>query len=371
MHRLRKWPILGVVLLVLFVAILPGFASNEDQLQDVQQQMNAQQGKLNAAQQKVDTINGQIQQTQMELDTALKEYQDVDNNLKMTEQQLATNKQVLAVTEKHLSTSKVVLDKRMRDVYKNGQISYLDVLLGATDFTDFTTRLDLLQRVVRQDIDLVEQVKAERQLILDKKAELENEQQQIGQLKTLATQKKQQVEAKKASQQAVLNSAVNERDKADQAYKELQETSRQIERMIRGNVGFGRGGGSGALMWPVSGPITSPFGGRDHPIFGDPRFHTGIDIGADYGDTVVAADAGVVIYSDWMGGYGKAVMIDHGNGIVTLYGHNSQLLVSEGQQVSKGQPISLAGATGYATGPHVHFEVRVNGSPVDPMGYLP
>jgi len=260
----------------------------------------------------------------------------------------------------------------MRDVYKNGQVSYLDVLFGASDFNDFTTRLDLLQRVVKQDIDLVAQVKAERQLIVDKKSELEQDQAAIQPLKNAVEEKKLILQNKKSSQQAALNAAVNQRDTSQKAYQELLETSRNIEQMIRNNNrGFTGGGGSGAMMWPAYGPITSPFGWRNHPIFGDARYHSGIDIGADYGDTVGAADAGVVIYADWMGGYGKAVMIDHGGGLVSLYGHNSELLVSEGQRVAKGQPISRVGATGYATGPHLHFEVRLNGSPVDPMSYLP
>ena len=124
-------------------------------------------------------------------------------------------------------------------------------------------------------------------------------------------------------------------------------------------------------MWPINGEITSPFGWRTHPVFGSARFHSGLDIGADYGDPVVAADGGVIVHADWLGGYGKAVIIDHGNGLQTLYGHNSELVVSEGQGVSKGQMIARAGSTGYSTGPHVHFEVRSGGSPVDPTGYLP
>ena len=129
--------------------------------------------------------------------------------------------------------------------------------------------------------------------------------------------------------------------------------------------------GSGILGYPCSGPITSPFGYRIHPIFGTTIYHSGIDIGVDEGTPVHAADSGVVIYSgSGLTGYGNVVIIDHGNGLSTLYAHNSALLVSEGESVSKGQVVAYSGMTGYATGPHVHFEVRVNGSPTDPMGYL-
>ena len=123
-------------------------------------------------------------------------------------------------------------------------------------------------------------------------------------------------------------------------------------------------------MWPVNGVITSPFGYRNHPIFGRQILHSGIDIGVDYGTPVHAADSGVVVEADWISGYGYAVVIDHGNGLSTLYGHNESLAVSAGQSVSKGQGIAYAGSTGNSTGPHVHFEVRSNGEPVDPMGYL-
>ena len=124
------------------------------------------------------------------------------------------------------------------------------------------------------------------------------------------------------------------------------------------------------MIWPIVGEITSPFGWRTHPIYGDGRFHSGMDIGGDYGDPILAAAAGTVIYSGWISGYGYAVIIDHGGGLSTLYGHNESLAVGEGQAVSQGQVIAYCGSTGNSTGPHCHFEVRENGEPVDPMGYL-
>ena len=173
-----------------------------------------------------------------------------------------------------------------------------------------------------------------------------------------------------------------------QAIEELNASSAQISAMLKERQAAraaaaaaaaqsaGQGSsytwvqGTGQLGWPVSGEITSPYGYRVHPIWGTTIYHSGIDIGVDEGTPVHAADSGVIVWSGWMGGYGYAVVIDHGNGLSTLYGHNSELAVDEGQSVSKGQVVAYAGSTGNSTGPHVHFEVRENGDPVDPMGYL-
>jgi murein DD-endopeptidase MepM/ murein hydrolase activator NlpD len=124
------------------------------------------------------------------------------------------------------------------------------------------------------------------------------------------------------------------------------------------------------MVYPCAGEITSGFGWRTHPILGYQRFHAGVDFGADYGTVIYAADSGTVIFAGWYGGYGNAVIIDHGGGITTLYGHSSELYVAEGQTVQRGQAIAAVGSTGLSTGPHLHFEVRENGEPVDPMAYL-
>ncbi|SDF27413.1 murein hydrolase activator EnvC family protein [Sporomusa acidovorans] len=374
--------ILSTALVGLLAASVLGTALADDvddkqrELESVQQQMEMQQNKAAQAQQQVNSVSEQLRVIQGDLDAVTGEYNGILSQIAATEKQIEANTVVLAKVEKNLAERSQILNKRMRDIYKNGQMNYLDVLLGASDFSDFATRADLLKRVVNQDLTLVAQVKAERELVVQKRAELERDKAALNDLKAQAAAKKAQMESRKTEQKKVLDSAVNERDTAEQAYKDLMETSNQIERMLRqiqssGSGATGSAGGSGAMMWPVSGPITSPFGWRTHPISGSSRFHSGIDIGADYGDAVAAADSGVVVFSGWMGGYGKAVIIDHGNGISTLYGHNSELLVDEGARVQKGQTIARAGSTGYSTGPHVHFEVRENGTPVSPLGYLP
>jgi len=377
MFPFKRYLALTMIVLLILVAIAPVLAAETEeqqrQLEDIQRQMQQQQNRAAQAQRQVNTLADQLQVIQVDYDSAVGDYKSITDKRTATEQQIRTNTELLAKTEKDLAERSRILNKRMRDIYENGQISYLDVLVGAADFRDFATRIDILQRVLKQDVNLITKVKAERELVVQTRAQLDLDRAAILELENVAAQKKNIIESRKNERENVLNGAVNDRDAAERAYQDLQETSRRIERMIRnhesGNKDYA--GSSGTMMWPLDGPITSPFGWRIHPIFGTQIYHSGVDIGADYGEPIRAADGGVVIYADWMGGYGKAVIIDHGGGITTLYGHNSELVVSEGQRVRKGEVIARAGATGYATGPHCHFEVRQNGSPVNPMGYLP
>ncbi len=374
--NLRKYAAVLLAGVMLTGAAAPVLANElEQQQQQVQQQMRTQQNKAAQAQEKVNSVSAKLQGIQSDLETAQKEYKSIQEQLSQTESQIEANKVILQQAEGRLAERSKLLNKRIRDIYQNGQLSYLDVLLGASDFGDFTTRMDLLKRVINRDVDLIVKVKAERQLVMQKKEELEQDRATILELKRAADERKKMIEARRNEQKEMLNMAVGEKEIAEQAYNELMDTSRRIEQMLRNrqnNAGkHAPAVSSGAMMWPLSGEITSPFGWRTHPVFGNARFHSGIDIGADYGQTVVAADGGVVVHADWLGGYGKAVIIDHGNGLQTLYAHNSELVVGEGQSVSKGQMIARAGSTGYSTGPHVHFEVRSGGSPTDPTAYLP
>ncbi|MDR3590957.1 MAG: peptidoglycan DD-metalloendopeptidase family protein [Negativicutes bacterium] len=377
MFPIKRYFAIAMIAVLMLTALAPVLAAETEeqkqQLEEIQRQMQQQQNKVSQAQRQVNNLAEQLQVIQEDYDSALGDYKAIQAKRTAAEQQIRVNTELLAKTEKDLEVRTQILNKRMRDIYENGQISYLDVLVGAADFRDFTTRVDILQRVLRQDTNLIAKVKAERELVIQTRAQLEQDRAAIAELEKVAAEKKNIIESRKNERENVLSVAVNDRDSAERAYQELQDTSRRIERMIRNRESGTKdsAGSTGTMAWPIEGPITSPYGWRTHPIFGTARYHSGVDIGADYGDPIRAADGGVVIYADWMGGYGKAVIIDHGGGITTLYGHNSELVVGEGQRVRKGQLIARAGATGYATGPHCHFEVRQNGSPVDPMGYLP
>ena len=345
----------------------------EEQLQDLQEKAAQQQEITNEAQARVENLSEKLRVLQEEVDAATSEYNDVKGRLDKVQSDIYDNTELLNKTEKELKAKNKKLAKRVRDIYINGQISYVDVLFGAKDFSDFLTRMDILKRIIKHDYDLIMKVKADREIVMNTKAKLEKDKADVELLVADAEIKQKNMLDKKQAQQVLLDKAEYDRDVSQQAYEEIMAASQEITRMIQRSQMVGGSyvaGGSGAMIWPLNGPITSEFGWRTHPIFGTQRYHSGLDIGGDYGLPIAAAASGTVIHAGWISGYGYTVIIDHGGGITTLYGHNESLLVGEGESVSQGQTIALCGSTGNSTGPHCHFEVRENGEPVSPYSYL-
>lgn len=345
----------------------------EEQLQDLQEKAAQQQEITNEAQARVENLSEKLRVLQEEVDAATSEYNDVKGRLDKVQSDIYENTELLNKTEKELKVKNKKLAKRVRDIYINGQISYVDVLFGAKDFSDFLTRMDILKRIIKHDYDLIMKVKADREIVMNTKAKLEKDKADVELLVADAEIKQKNMLDKKQAQQVLLDKAEYDRDVSQQAYEEIMAASQEITRMIQRSQMVGGSyvaSGSGAMIWPLNGPITSEFGWRTHPIFGTQRYHSGLDIGGDYGLPIVAAASGTVIHSGWISGYGYTVIIDHGGGITTLYGHNESLLVGEGESVSQGQTIAMCGSTGNSTGPHCHFEVRENGEPVSPYSYL-
>lgn len=347
----------------------------EDQLADLQRQAEEQQAKTNEASAKVESVSERLRQIQEELRVATAEYKEVKGQLDSVEDKISDNTELLEKTEADLKVKNKKLQQRVRDIYINGQISYVDVLFGAKDFADLMTRMDVLKRIIKHDYDLIMKVKEEKATVENTRAQLEKDKAEAEVLVTDAQAKKAKVEDKESEQQVLLDQAIYDRDTSERMYEEIMAASQEVANMIRrsqmSSAGYsGAPAGAGGMIWPISGPITSEFGWRTHPIFGTARFHSGLDIGGDYGMPIYAAAGGTVIYAGWISGYGNAVIIDHGGGVTTLYGHNDSLNVSEGENVAQGQVIAMCGSTGNSTGPHCHFEVRENGEPVSPYGYL-
>ena len=347
----------------------------EDQLADLQRQAEEQQAKTNEASAKVENVSERLRQIQEELRVATAEYKEVKGQLDSVEDKISDNTELLEKTEADLKVKNKKLQQRVRDIYINGQISYVDVLFGAKDFADLMTRMDVLKRIIKHDYDLIMKVKEEKATVENTRAQLEKDKAEGEVLVADAQAKKAKVEDKESEQQVLLDQAIYDRDTSERMYEEIMAASQEVANMIRrsqmSSAGYsGAPAGAGGMIWPINGPITSEFGWRTHPIFGTSRFHSGLDIGGDYGMPIYAAASGTVIYAGWISGYGNTVIIDHGGGVTTLYGHNDSLNVSEGENVAQGQVIAMCGSTGNSTGPHCHFEVRENGEPVSPYGYL-
>ena len=274
--------------------------------------------------------------------------------------------------------------------------------------------MDLLKRVMMQDSELVNKVLEYRNEIQEIGRQLEQDKIRQTEQALIAEDAKEVKLRKVAEKQALIDMMENDKDVYNRQYDEMIAASNHIAQMIKdkkyqaeveaarrkqeeerrkqlevarqqfqnqqpkgsykssadGNYQAYVPASSGAMTLPITGPITSEFGWRTHPIFGGQRFHSGLDIGGEYGMEIHAAQMGVVSHAGWIDGYGNTVMIEHGGGIVTLYGHNESLAVSVGQIVNQGDVIAYCGSTGNSTGPHCHFEVRLNGEPVSPYDYL-
>ena len=367
-------------------------AQDEDltnQLSNIQQQLTNEANKKSEAEKTIGTVYEQLHAIQIELDTATADLKQVQADRIRLDQDITKTEAELKAAQERLQSREKVFYKRVRDIYINGRLSYLDVVVGSKDFSDFANRMEMLKRILQADMGLINTIKTEREEIASKKAKLEADRAKVLELEKVAQEKQTIINQKKAERQAVLERAMNDRDTAEQAYNELMASSASITAMLQQRAAEraaaaaaasqgGSGGGAtttwvqgtGQLAAPVNAPITSDFGWRIHPIYGTSRLHAGTDFGVDEGTPVHAADGGVVVEAGWISGYGYTVIIDHGNGMSTLYAHNSDVAVSPGQTVSKGQVVSYSGNTGGSTGPHLHFEVRINGEPTDPMGYL-
>lgn len=370
---------LAAVLAMLPLFVSWGFASQADdkraELNEVQSQMQKMQDRKERARQKAEAASESLEEIQTSLNQLQVQARNLQGKRDALQAKINDNQIKLAQKKAEVEKRKKIYSKRLREIYINGQINYLDVLLGAKDFGDFSSRMYLLQKIISSDIEMLTQLqKAEAEV----KARQDQLDAQMKDIKTTQAElEAKRARAKKLKEQRsyMLYKAQEEEQQSQSEYERLLAISENITAMLRnmesGGSSSSGGGGTGRFIWPCHGTITSYFGWRTHPVFGTTKYHSGMDIGVDYGTPILAADSGTVIYSGWLGGYGYAVMIDHGSGLVTLYGHNQALNVYEGQYVTKGTCIAYAGSTGYSTGPHCHFEVRLHGEVTEPLNYLP
>lgn len=376
---------LCLIFMVLAVAVQPGFsrtqpafemAQSVQDLQKKQQEVNKKRSEIDKRQNRLEnqqeTSEDRLQGLQQSITSTANQITETEYRLKQAEKLLVDLQAQIKKAQAEYEVMQKATVARLQFLQRQKGSEGWAVLLQSSDFNEFLDRRYQLTRLYAADRAVLEELKVKADDIQRQKATAEGQKNQVALLKQQLLAQKQQYEKEADSEQILIGRLKNERQALEAAEAQLARESEQIGSLIRQKVAAQTGiiRGTGRFIYPANANITSGFGGRIHPILGYRRFHAGVDFGASYGSTIRAADAGRVIFSGWYGGYGQAVIIDHGGGLTTLYGHCSRLFVREGQTVQQGQAISAVGSTGLSTGPHLHFEVRRNGSPIDPMGYL-
>jgi murein DD-endopeptidase MepM/ murein hydrolase activator NlpD len=374
--KYKKIISLFIAMLFVFSTVFQVYSQSisdlKKQQSEIQSQIEQTKKELESMQSESKTVENQIKELDLKISNAQSELDSVEKELEIINANIEKAEKDLEEAEKNIAEKTETFNQRLRVMYKNGNVGYLEVLLSTGDIKDFLSRQTMIESIAAQDKELIQYMKEQRDIVEQKKVELEAQRASVEITKSKLESRKRDLETVSRQKEDLMGRLVNDIEAYEKEYDKLNDYAKQIESKIVELQRNTNPYSGGVMLWPVEGysRISSSFGYRIHPIFNVQKLHTGIDIPAPTGTAVRAASDGVVIYADWLGSYGKAVMIDHGGGIVTLYAHNSSILVSEGENVSRGQSIAKIGSTGVSTGPHLHFEVRKNGAYVDPISWL-
>ena len=398
--RIARIIAIVLALLMLFSVIWVAIDALTASAQVTQEEINRLREEKREYDRKKQEIQSRINSIEFERRTELAKKIVLDDRISLTEMEIENynaiiDLYVILIHEKELEVDAAIVREneqlqkyktRVRNMEENGIITYLEIIFDSTSFSDLLARIDFVGDIMQADEKAYNDLIAAREATIAAKEDLEMTKQEMENEKELREEKlvelgEQLLEAMELIQ--LMESEIEtysvmyaeEQAAADRVQREINtkvEELRQQEARAAAALAASRVRGTGQLMWPVpsDGRITSGFGVRRHPVHGIFRQHWGIDIPAEHGANIIASDSGVVLVSEYSSGYGNYIVIDHGNGMTTLYAHMSSRSVGVGASVNKGQVIGLIGSTGVSTGPHLHFDVSINGARVDPERYL-
>jgi murein DD-endopeptidase MepM/ murein hydrolase activator NlpD len=377
---------LVVVLFAGLVLAAPASGDNSGKINEIQARIAAARAKEARLTQQISGVTAQIRTLESKVGDVSQKLSILERDLALHQRRLDKLNELFSFeTERlnflHRQYAKVLreLNLRMIDIYETRDPTLVEVILESSSFQDALDQLHYLDAIARQDKRIASQVKTARDEVHVARERTKTIRARVhSETQVVAVRTQQQRSVKNellASQSSLAGKRTKQKGqlastrKQEQAFIAEANALAAQDSRIRGQLAAAQAPGdttpsSSGLIWPVSGPVTSPFGYR----WG--RLHAGIDIGVPYGTPIHAAAAGTVVIAGWVDGYGNYTCIDHGGGMATCYGHQSRFAVSTGAQVGQGQLIGYVGNTGHSFGAHLHFEVRINGNPVDPLGYL-
>jgi murein DD-endopeptidase MepM/ murein hydrolase activator NlpD len=377
---------LVVVLFAGLVLAAPASGDNSGKINEIQARIAAARAKEARLTQQISGVTAQIRTLESKVGDVSQKLSILERDLALHQRRLDKLNELFSFeTERlnflHRQYAKVLreLNLRMIDIYETRDPTLVEVILESSSFQDALDQLHYLDAIARQDKRIASQVKTARDEVHVARERTKTIRARVHsetQVVAVRTQQQRSVKNELLASQSSLAGKRNRQKgqlastrKQEQAFIAEANALAAQDSRIRGQLAAVQAAGdttpsSSGLIWPVSGPVTSPFGYR----WG--RLHAGIDIGVPYGTPIHAAAAGTVVIAGWVDGYGNYTCIDHGGGMATCYGHQSRFAVSTGAQVGQGQLIGYVGNTGHSFGAHLHFEVRINGNPVDPLGYL-
>lgn len=345
----------------------------DSQIKDKQEDLESNKDAQSEAQSQLDSINANLDSVQAEITKLYDE-------LAVAEENLARQQEEYSAIKSQLDESQKALQSRVNAIYRNGDISYWDVLFNSENVQDFISGFIFLSKIVEEDQKIIGSIRENKVLVEEKLHELEVTRNEIVALQVEKEAEEAEYAKQAEAKLALLDTLESEQAALEKEIDEMEAQSGSIASEINSyyaSLSASDPGytytGSGVFTWPLStgGTLTSNYGYRIHPISGVRKMHTGVDLAAPAGTPILAAESGTVSLVRKLGtGYGWYVVVSHGSNISTLYAHMSSIIVSEGQAVSRGQQLGGVGTTGSSTGNHLHFEVRVNGSHVSPWGYI-
>ena len=346
----------------------------QEQSSQLTQAINESNNRLQAVQEQLSTNMQELQELDNQIAQSQDELNNINTNINVLMNQISENEDKLTKTQAEFDKIQDLLDARIIKMYETPKFEFLQVILASKSVTEFLSTYYAMKELAEYDKELLDTVRKQKQDIETTKKILAEKKKQVVTSKQTQQKKAQVLANTKTMRQYYISKLSTEEQELQAQIDEYNEQVATVEAEIKfmalNSISADYIGG--AMTWPIPGytTITSEYGMRVHPITGAYKLHTGTDIGAPMGADFVAAAKGVVTKAAMTPAYGNMVIIDHGGGVQTLYAHGSEILVQVGQEVDAGTPVLKVGSTGYSTGPHAHFEIRINGQTVNPMEYL-